>query len=456
MEITVAVLGFIVVTMAIILVVVLRRPSPTVNLGQASEQLVMLAKQQLEQATQAGAATLETKKELIDQQVKGVKDELEKVTKLVTDIEKEREGKLSQWVSQASDQLLKLAKERLGAETQAGSADLEKKKQLIDKEVKAVQEQLDKFTKLVQEFRTGRAAKDEELATQIRTLGQQAVGLTEATGTLREALANPRARGQWGERMADDILRLAGLIEGVNYRRQKAIEGVGSRPDYVFLLPKGLSINMDVKFPWENYFSAVEAANKTEKETFEKKFLRDVRNKVKEMTNREYIDPKGGTVDCVLLFIPNDSIYAYIHQAAPILLDDALRDRVVFCSPLTLFAVLSVIRQAVDAFALQKASDEILSHLGRFKVEWQKFSNALRTLGDRLTSAQKAYEDVAGRRTRALERPLSRIEDIRQQRGLEVAPLLEHEILALAEAEETNGDEEEASSKDRAPCLSIA
>ena len=45
---------------------------------------------------------------------------------------------------------------------------------------------------------------------------------------LRKILASPKPRGQWGERMADDVLRLAGLREHVNYRKQKAVEG-GSR-----------------------------------------------------------------------------------------------------------------------------------------------------------------------------------------------------------------------------------
>ena len=53
------------------------------------------------------------------------------------------------------------------------------------------------------------------------------------------ALANPQARGQWGERMAEDVLRLAGFVENVNYRKQTQIEGGTGRPDYTFHMPKG-------------------------------------------------------------------------------------------------------------------------------------------------------------------------------------------------------------------------
>ena len=48
--------------------------------------------------------------------------------------------------------------------------------------------------------------------------------MASTTGQLREALANTRARGQWGERMAEDVLRLTGFVEGVNYLKQAPIE----------------------------------------------------------------------------------------------------------------------------------------------------------------------------------------------------------------------------------------
>ena len=37
--------------------------------------------------------------------------------------------------------------------------------------------------------------------------------------------------------MADDVLRLAGLVEGVNYRKQTSVAG-GGIPDVTFLLPR--------------------------------------------------------------------------------------------------------------------------------------------------------------------------------------------------------------------------
>ena len=89
--------------------------------------------------------------------------------------------------------------------------------------------------------------------------------LAETTAHLREALASPKARGQWGERMADDVLRLAGMVEGVTYRKQTGIAG-GTIPDVTFLLPGGRDLHMDVKFPVDNYLRHLEADTDAERD----------------------------------------------------------------------------------------------------------------------------------------------------------------------------------------------
>ena len=129
--------------------------------------------------------------------------------------------------------------------------------------------------------------------------------------------------------MAEDILRLIGFVEGVNYLKQTAIDSRGTRPDFVFLLPQDLKMNMDVKFPLDNYLRHLDANSEADKSQYEREFLRDVKSKINEVSNREYIDPQHGTVDYVLLFIPNESVYAFIHEKDPTLLDTALQKRVI-------------------------------------------------------------------------------------------------------------------------------
>jgi DNA recombination protein RmuC len=242
--------------------------------------------------------------------------------------------------------------------------------------------------------------------------------------------------------MAEDVLRLAGFIENVNYLKQKAIEGIGSRPDFTFLLPRNLKLNMDVKFPLDNYVKFLEADSESEKVKFRNDFLRDVKARIKEVKTREYINPGQNTVDCALLFIPNEQIYAFIHEQDSSILDDGIKNKVVFCSPITLFAVLAVVRQAVDNFTLEQTSNEILSLIGTFKKQWGEFLKKLDLLGKRIEGAQKEYESLSTTRRRQLERPLNKIEELRTQRGLPLAPDEDEMSLpAIGEVEEEGEDD---------------
>jgi DNA recombination protein RmuC len=138
---------------------------------------------------------------------------------------------------------------------------------------------------------------------------------------------------------------------------------------------------------------------------------------VKELAARGYADP-ATTVGYLLLFVPNESVYSFIHEHDRDLPDIALSQKVVLCSPFTLFAVLGIVRQSVDTFHLQRASDEILESLGRFTDQWDRFSEHIDKLGKQLGTAVGTYDELAGTRRRQLEKRLDEIEAIRTRRGL--------------------------------------
>jgi DNA recombination protein RmuC len=321
-------------------------------------------------------------------------------------------------LSKSTEEFLKLAKARLESEREISLKELDSKKGLIDQQLHQMTSKLDDVSRLMKELEKDRENKFGELSSHLNTASQQTTALMQTTAQLREVLASTQARGQWGERMAEDVLRLAGFIENVNYLKQKEIEGAGSRPDFTFILPKDLQLNMDVKFPLNNYVRFLEADVESEKTRFRNDFLRDVKARIREVTTKEYINPEQNTVDYVLLFIPNEQIYSFIHNEDSSILDEALKSRVIFCSPITLFAVLAVIRQAVDNFALEKTSNEILSLLGVFKKQWDEFTGKLEVLGKRIDDVQKEYELITTTRRRQLERPLQKIDELRTHRGL--------------------------------------
>jgi DNA recombination protein RmuC len=201
---------------------------------------------------------------------------------------------------------------------------------------------------------------------------------------------------------------------------------MGSKPDFTFLLPQNLKLNMDVKFPFNNYQLYTEAKTEQERDLYKKQFLKDVRNRVKEIQGRDYINPENQTVDYVLLFVPNEQIFAFINEIDHTLIDEAMKAKTILCSPLSLYAILGVIRQSIDNFNLEAKSKQMLSLLGTFKMQWEKFKDQMATVKTRLESTQKAYEELTGARERQLDKPLNQLEDLRISENIN--PALAEEI----------------------------
>ncbi|MFV0523777.1 MAG: DNA recombination protein RmuC [Acidimicrobiales bacterium] len=316
-------------------------------------------------------------------------------------------------VNAALDEALAVTSSKLGDTLAVGASELGRERQAMAAQTELVSTELRRLTGLVSQLQNERASQAGQLTTRLDHAIEATTALADTTRQLQRALASPGARGQWGERMADDVLRAAGFVEGVNYQRQQKLAS-GRVPDYSFPLPKGHVVHMDVKFPIDNYLVWLDAPTRPARARAAKAFRRDVRQRVKELAGRAYVDADT-TVDYMLAFVPNESVYGFLHEHDPKLLDDALGQKVVLCSPTTLFAVLAVIRQAVDSFLMDQRSTEILGAVGALRAQWDRWQEPLNKMERGLESARKAFEDLAGPRTRQFERQLEKLETVRDR-----------------------------------------
>lgn len=343
-------------------------------------------------------------------------------------------------LSRNTEEFMRIANEKLKSESEAGSQQIEGKKQQIDETVKTLRADLEKVQTLMTSLEKDRHQKFGELSQELKRAAAETDKLQQTAQSLQSALANTKSRGQWGERMAEDVLRLAGFVENVNYQKQQSIEfgSTRSRPDYTFMLPQGQKVHMDVKFPMDNYLNYLNATNETEKANYEKQFLADTRRRVKEATERGYVDTSKNTLDYILVFIPNEQVYAFIHERDSAILDEAMRQKVILCSPMTLYAILAVIRQAVDNFQLEKTAGEMLTLLGVFKREWGNFIGQLEKVEKKFQETQNALTHLATTRRNQVERPLKKIDDLRQLKGSEDQGLLESDDLDKKQGSKEN------------------
>ena len=321
-------------------------------------------------------------------------------------------------------QLLELAESKFETERVRQKGELEEKKSAVESAVDKLSDRLKSYEELVRKFESDRAVKYGSLEKGLKDAAEQTSKLASSTEGLRSLLDNSRARGQWGERMADDILRASGLQEGIQYKKNRALDTSTSRPDFTFLLPDGKKLNMDVKFPLDNWLRFSHATNEDDRLRLKKDFEKDVKARIKEIQKRDYVSVEEGTLDYVLLFIPNEQVYGFIQEAFPGLVDEALSQKVVLCSPFTLYAVLGVVRQAFEHFHFTLATQEVLKLIGNFGETFDKFKERFLDMGEKIDKLRELYDDIETKSFKRLDASVQKIDRVRKgEEKLEPAKL---------------------------------
>jgi len=315
---------------------------------------------------------------------------------------------------------LQLSKKQFELEQSKAASELEARKQSVESTVQGLKEQLDKYQELIREFEKDRHIKYGNLENELKNTAQATGSLQDSTNRLNDILGNVKQRGQWGERMAEDVIQNSGLIEGINYVKQTKMDLNGTIPDYTFFLPNKHKVNMDVKFPFDNYRKMVEAQSPLEKENFEKDFINDVKTRMKELKDRGYINAQELTLDFVLLFIPNEQVFGIIQEKMPGIMDEALGQKIVLCSPFTLYAMLSVIRQAYENFRYEKDLKDIINNINQFAKYFEKFKERFTSIGSLIKKLDDTYDDVRSKNFKQLETKIRHIDECKKGNSLEL------------------------------------
>lgn len=305
---------------------------------------------------------------------------------------------------EANEYLVRTARESLSSETKQSRVDLENKREEISRMVKGMEE----YLKVAEKERINTYATLKNSVEESRKITEQ---LSVSTENLKKVLSDNQVRGQFGERVADDLLQMAGFVRGVDYEFNKAQEGSKTRPDFAVFLPDGTRINVDSKFPYANLQKMSNTEDKGMKEKYMKDFERDVKEKIKQVTSRDYINPEDKTVDFVILFIPNEMIFSYIYDKMPELAQEAMASKVVLAGPFSFTAILRMIRQSYENFRVQKNIYNIIGHVKSFEKEFDNFSGEFYKIGDRIGSLQKQYDTVSTTRFNQLERKIDRVRE---------------------------------------------
>jgi DNA recombination protein RmuC len=302
-----------------------------------------------------------------------------------------------------------MANEKLSSETKQNRVDLDNKRDEITRMVKNLEDYVKTTEKdRIDSFSTLRTSLEES-----RKITEQ---LSVSTENLKKVLSNNQLRGQFGEQVADDLLKMAGFVKGVDYEFNKEQAGSETRPDFAIFLPDRTRINVDSKFPYANLQKMTETDDKEMKEKYMKLFEKDVKDKMKQVTTRDYINPEDKTVDFVILFIPNEMIFSYIYEKMPDLWQEAMASKIVFTGPFSFTAILRMVKQSYDNFRVQRNIYDIIGHVRAFEKEFDTFSESFYKIGEKIGVLQKQYDTVSTTRFNQLVR---RVDMVKQEGAME-------------------------------------
>ena len=292
------------------------------------------------------------------------------------------------------------------------------------------------------ETEVGRLRNDN--ATKFGNVDNAVDKLSKEAATLTKVLSSAQGRGNWGERMLEDILSSSGLKRGVNYEYQEKL-AEGGKPDYSFFLPPDRVVYLDSKFPLDNYIKFCDATDESVKKIHRDAFLKNVEERVKELTKRDYVNQSSRlALDSVLLFIPNDGVLNFIQENKKSLIDEAAKNKVVFCSPLTLYMFLSMMHQATSSFYMEQNAHEILGLLRKFNTSWGAYVKYLTKISKSFSAMQKSLKAVTtGKVFGAVNKPLREIEELAMTHDINADETGLAELTqAIAEAEGDDDDDD--------------
>ncbi len=117
---------------------------------------------------------------------------------------------------------------------------------------------------------------------------------------------------------------------------------------------------------------------------------------MKQLADKAYWDGLESAPDFVVLFLPGEHLYGAALDADPELIEDAMARRVLIATPTTLLALLHSVGYGWQQERVAESAQAV-SELGReLHGRLAKLSTLIATLGNRLNSTVKAYNETVG------------------------------------------------------------
>lgn len=250
--------------------------------------------------------------------------------------------------------------------------------------------------------------------------------LAADVGGLKQVLSGVKTRGILGE------IQLGSILEEILAPEQYAtniatVPGSTQRVEYAVRMPgqdgSTVWLPIDAKFPGDTYAhlqDAYASGDIGEIEAARRALTTVVCNEAKDIRTK-YVAPPD-TTNFGIMFLPFEGLYAEVVNMG--LVERLQRDyQVNIAGPSTMAALLNSLQMGFRTLAIQKRSNEVWQVLAAVKTEFDKFSDGLAKMQQRLRQTDDELDKLIGVRTRAINRKLRGVQKL--ESPSDVADILE-------------------------------
>ena len=258
-------------------------------------------------------------------------------------------------------------------------------------------EKLEQFGKNVQETHEKGQKERIELKSEVNKLVEQNENLKNEANQLTKALrGDVKMQGNWGEMVLEKLLERTGLTKGREYTVQESVtneEGKRYQPDVVLHLPDEKNIIIDSKVSLVAYERFVNAESVEDQSKALKDHLISVKNHIKGLSEKNYQNLYGVSLDFVILFVPIEGAYSVALQAEPGLYQEAFDKNIAMVSATSLWSTLRTVGTLWRQERQNANVQEIIRQASDLYDKFVGFSEELVKVGNQMDTAKRSYEN---------------------------------------------------------------
>lgn len=293
-----------------------------------------------------------------------------------------------------SSQFLQQAREKLGEVLELQKRDWGLQKEEFKSLVDPLGKNLDELDKQIRQIEQKREGAYQTLINQVTQMGTSYQDLQKTTINLTQALKSTTVRGRWGEVQLRRIAELAGMVSYVDFNEQVTVEE--GRPDMIIHLPKEGLIPVDSKAPMNAYLEAQEMTDEDSRGKKLDEHAKSMRNHMKSLSQKAYWSQFTRSPEFVVMVVPYDPGLTAAFERDGTLLEDALQNKVLIVSPVSLLALLKVVAYGWMQLQLAENAQKIAEQGKELYSRFVTFAGHLSEMGKRLNSTVHSYNKAVG------------------------------------------------------------